>query len=136
MESTIKAETPVIPVEPVRASRIRGPIAVPSVSEHAPLALFSLGSLAVGGAFYAIHLSTRNSNSEFSAADRASLTNAMGAAGLTALLAAGSYFYFSRAGAQQEEERDWDAQVSGAVAPDGEMSVGAMVTLPISFLTP
>ena len=128
---------------PAPAKRIGSPTAVPSVSksaEHAPLALFSLGSLAVGGAFYAIHLSTSRSNSEFSAADRTSLTNAIGAAGITALLAAGSYFWFTREGADREQERepepDWDAQVSGGIAPDGEMSVAAMVTLPLSFLTP
>ncbi|MEO6096172.1 MAG: hypothetical protein ABIW76_10905 [Fibrobacteria bacterium] len=123
------------------AHRVSSPTTGPSVSdrdEHEPLALFSLGSLAVGGAFYAIHLSTRKSNSGFSAADRASLTNAMGAAGITALLAAGSYFWFTREGAYQEHESepDWKARVCGGVDPDGEMSVGAMVTLPLSFLTP
>lgn len=118
-------------------------------AEHAPLALFSLGSLAVGGAFYAIHVSTRRPDSQLSADDRTSLTNAIGAAGITALLAAGSYFWFTRDGADQaysakqpaklpgkEPERDWDARVSGGVAPDGEMSVRAMVTLPLSFLAP
>jgi hypothetical protein len=126
------------------ANRIGSPTTTPALSdhaEHAPLAFFSLGSLAVGGAFYAIHLSTSRSNSEFSAADRTSLTNAIGAAGITALLAAGSYFWFTRDGAHEAysgkaPERDWDARVSGGVDPDGEMSVGAMVTLPLSFLAP
>jgi hypothetical protein len=134
-----------------------GPDPVSERAEHAPLALFSLGSLAVGGAFYAIHVSTRRPDSQLSADDRTSLTNAIGAAGITALLAAGSYFWFTRDGGDRayseklpgyepakepakepgkKPERDWDARVSGGVAPDGEMSVGAMVTLPLSFLAP
>jgi hypothetical protein len=141
-QGAIKAEAQSAePESGASAKRIGSPTTTPSLSEHAehaPLALFSLGSLAVGGAFYVIHLSTSRSNSEFSAADRTSLTNAMGAAGITALLAAGSYFWFTRDGAQEEREteRDWDARVSGGVDPDGEMSVGAMVTLPLSFLAP
>ena len=98
-------------------------------SEHAPLALFSLGSLAVGGVFYAIQASSHSPNVGYTAGDHTSLTTAVGAAGLTALLAAGSYFYFAHE--DKVKDRNWDAQVSGGVAPDGEMSVGALLTLPL-----
>lgn len=108
-------------------------------SEYAPLAMFSLGSLAVGGAFYAINVSSRKSNVTQTAGGRSSLTNAVGVAGLTALLAAGSYFYFSRHEPESEadSDSDWDIRVSGGVAPDGDggMAVGALVTLPIASLS-
>ncbi|GEM_PF-3255113 len=116
--------------QPAKAIKVSTSAPSTGYSEHAPLALFSVGSLAVGGVFYAIHLSTQHSKTEFSAGDRASLTNALGAAGLTALLAAGSYFYFSRQAS--EPDRDWDAAVSGDVSPDGDMTVGALVTFPLS----
>ena len=102
-----------------------------SYSEHAPLALFSVGSLAVGGVFYAITYSAHRSNSEFTAGDRASLTNALGATGITALLAAGSYFYFAHQA--DDSDRNGEAQVSGGVSPEG--GVSAMLTFPLSFLS-
>ena len=109
------------------------------MGEHAPLALFSLGSLAVGGIFYAIHVSTHDSKVDYTAGDKTSLTNAVGAAGLTALLAAGSYFYFAHKEkameADPEPESGWDAQVSGGLAPDGGVSVGAKLTFPLASLS-
>ncbi|MDQ3003412.1 MAG: hypothetical protein M3Y08_19390 [Fibrobacterota bacterium] len=105
----------------------------PAMGEHAPLALFSLGSLAVGGVFYAIHLSSRSPNVAYTAGDRTQLTSAVGAAGLTALLAAGSYFYFARQSSL--EARKWDAQVSGGVDPEGDLNVGALITLPLPSLS-
>jgi hypothetical protein len=102
--------------------------------EFAPLALFSLGSLAVGGAFYAIDVSSRRPNVTQTAGGRSSLTHAVGFAGITALLAAGSYFYFSRNDA--EPDSDWDAEVSGGIAPDGGMAMGAALTFPLSSLYP
>jgi hypothetical protein len=113
-------------------------------SEFAPLALFSLGSLAVGGAFYAINVSSSKSNVSPIAGGRSNLTHAVGVAGLTALLAAGSYFYFSREDAESDSDSDsdsdldsdsnWDAQVSGGIAPDGALSAGALLTFPLSSL--
>ncbi|MDB5102437.1 MAG: hypothetical protein JWP91_126 [Fibrobacteres bacterium] len=101
--------------------------------EHAPLALFSLGSLAIGGVFYAIQNSSHGPHVGYTAGDRSSLATAVGAAGLTALLAAGSYLYFARE--SEENGRNWDAQVSGGVSPDGGMSVGALLTLPLPSLS-
>ena len=125
------AATPA-PAESQRQSaRIRAGLA--ERGEYAPLALFSLGSLAVGGAFYAINVSSQRPNVTQISGGRSSLTNAVGVAGLTALLAAGSYFYFSRH--ESEPDSDWDAQVSGGVAPDGGMSVGALLTIPLPSLT-
>jgi hypothetical protein len=120
-----------VPAESQRlTTRIRAGLA--EHGEYAPLALFSLGSLAVGGAFYAINVSSRKPNVTQTAGGRSSLTNAVGVAGLTALLAAGSYFYFS--GRDSALDSDWDAQVSGGVAPDGGMSVGALLTFPLPSL--
>src|SRR3954467_1405369 len=62
--------------------------------EHAPLAWFSLGSSAVGGVFYAIGNGMRGPKVGYSAADRARLSTAISVAGIGAVLAAGSYFYY------------------------------------------
>ncbi len=53
--------------------------------------------------------------------------------GISALLAAGSYFYFARKSAVNA--RNWDAQVSGGVDPEGDMNVGALITLPLPSLS-
>ena len=117
--------------EATSANRRTSPIA--AMGEHAPLALFSLGSLAVGGVFYAIHLSSRKPNVGYTAGDRSQLTSAVGAAGLTALLAAGSYFYFARQASV--EARNWDAQVSGGIDLEGDMNIGALISLPLPSLS-
>jgi hypothetical protein len=105
--------------------------------EHAPLALFSLGSLAVGGVFYGINASMHRSNVAYTAGDRTQLTSAVGIAGLTALVAAGSYFYYAHraAGNAVEKARNWDAQVTGGISPQGEPSVGALLRLPLPSLS-
>jgi hypothetical protein len=101
--------------------------------EHAPLAWFSLASIAVGGVFYGINGSMHHSNVEYTAGDRTQLTSAIGVAGLTALLAAGSYFYYAHIVA--EKARNWDAKVTGGVSPAGEMSIGAIVSLPLPSIS-
>ena len=118
----VEARRPSADIRPGRAQR----------GEYAPLALFSLGSLAVGGAFYAINVSSRKPNVTQTAGGRSSLSNAVGVAGLTAVLAAGSYFYFSRD--DSEPDSDWDAQVSGDISPDGAMSASAQLTFPLASL--
>ncbi|MDB5048056.1 MAG: hypothetical protein JWO30_1127 [Fibrobacteres bacterium] len=101
--------------------------------EHAPLAWFSLASIAVGGVFYGINGSMHRTNVEYTAGDRTQLTSAIGVAGLTALLAAGSYFYYAHVTA--EKARNWDAKVTGGVSPAGGMSVGALVSLPLPSIS-
>jgi hypothetical protein len=99
--------------------------------DHAPLAFFSVGSLAVGGVFYAIQSSLGKPQVGYVAGDRTSLSTAVGAAGLTALIAGASYFYF--ANRDSHKASSWDAQVSGGVAPDGKMNVCAALVLPLPF---
>jgi hypothetical protein len=102
--------------------------------EHAPLALFSLGSLAVGGVFFGIDQSMQRPNVDYTAGDRSQLTTAMMAAGITAVLAAGSYFYFVHRSASRAREADppaWDAEVTGGLDAGGGAAVGARVTVPL-----
>jgi len=108
---------------------------VAAYREHAPLALFSLGSLAVGGAFYAIAHGANGSRSAANPADRSQFTAAVSVAGLSALLAAGSYFYYvRRAKARAEADPLWDASVSGAPDGAGGVAMGARLTLALSSL--
>jgi hypothetical protein len=102
--------------------------------EHAPLALFSLGSLAIGGAFYAIGHGADGSRVAYSG-DRSQFTAAVSVAGITALLAAGSYFYYvHRAKAAVAEDPEWDAAVIGAPDGAGGVAVGARLTLALPSL--
>ncbi|HKP96835.1 MAG TPA: hypothetical protein VJ385_13840 [Fibrobacteria bacterium] len=123
--------------------------------EHAPLALFSVGSLAVGGIFYGINASMHRSNVGYTAGDRSQLASAAGLAGLTALLAAGSYYYYAHKRPDDSADRDaeagavgadgspdksaasrpWGARLTGGVSPDGAMSMGALLTLPLPSLS-
>ncbi|MBW8889062.1 MAG: hypothetical protein JF616_15015 [Fibrobacteres bacterium] len=103
--------------------------------EHAPLALFSLGSLAVGGAFYAIGHGADGSRSANASADRSQLKAVVSVAGISALLAAGSYFYYvHRAKARAEAEPQWDAALMGAPDGAGGIAMGARLTLALSSL--
>ncbi len=101
---------------------------------HAPLAFFSLGSLAVGGIFYSLQNGLDRPNVGFVGGDRSSLGTAVGFAGVTALIAGVSYFYYSHRDSQSS--RTWDAQVSGDVAPNGKMDVSAALVLPLPGLLP
>lgn len=67
-----------------------------SYREHAPLAYFSLGSLAVGGVFYGIHASRDGSGPV--SGNGARMEMAVGAAGLTALAAGTAYLYYALRG--------------------------------------
>ena len=101
--------------------------------EHAPLALFSLGSLAIGGVFYGISQGTDGSHVNYTAGDRSSLTTAVTVAGVSALLAAGSYFYFVHrsAAGPEAEESSWSANLTGGPDGAGGVSVGARLTVPL-----
>lgn len=107
----------------------RGSSSADSYREHAPLALFSLGSLAVGGIFYGIHSSLDYPGGQ-SSGDGSKVGMAVGAAGFTALAAGVSYFYYSWRGRKAQEHGL--QKVSAGVAPDGSLS--ATVTFPLSAL--
>jgi hypothetical protein len=100
---------------------------------NAPLALFSVGSLAVGGIFYSLQSGMDHPKAGFMGGDRSSLGTAVGFAGLTALIAGVSYFYYSHR--DSERNRAWDAQVSADVAPNGRMDLSAALVLPLPALT-
>src|SRR5262245_29183774 len=68
--------------------------------EHAPLAWFSLGSLAIGGVFYGIQAGTSGDRVGYVAGDHSDMDLAIGAAGITALAAAAAWVYFSRRDAE------------------------------------
>lgn len=123
---------PVLPGSEIAAS-ISGPDALSSPSEtpgrHASLAFFSLGSLAVGGVFYGISTSLERPNVSYTAGDRSRISTAVGVAGLTALIAAGSYLFFVDRDA--EKASAWDARVSGGTAPGGGIQVAASLSLPL-----
>jgi hypothetical protein len=100
--------------------------------EHAPLAWFSVGSLAIGGVFYAIGRGSDRPSVSFDAGDRARMGTAVAVAGASALLAAGAYFYYVRkAGDRAAEEADWEASISGAPDGAGGLAVSARVSLPL-----
>ena len=126
---------PALRSEPVPAAYPLANIAAPS-REHAPLALFSLGSLAVGGAFYGISSSMHRSNVAYTAGDRSQFSTAVGLAGLTALMAAGAYLYYAHQSAQATESSpDWDAAMTGGFSPQGDLSIGARLTAPLPVLS-
>lgn len=85
-----------VPEEKVRLEYAKGCGACRSYREHAPLAYFSLGSLAVGGVFYGIHSSLDRSGPV--SGNGARMEMAVGAAGITALAAGAAYLYYSLRG--------------------------------------
>ena len=108
---------------------------VSAYKEHAPLAWFSLGSLAVGGVFYAISEGMDHPNVAYTTSDRSHLNTTVTVAGISALLAAGSYLYYAHRAAQREAEPEsesaWDAGVTGGLDADGNVTMGARLTLPL-----
>jgi hypothetical protein len=104
--------------------------------EHAPLAYFSLGSLAVGGLFYGIQASLEGAGSNRINGDGTRMDMAVGAAGLTALAAGAAYFYYVLRGSDGAEEpaHPWAGSIRGGIGPDGGLA--ASVTLPLSSLSP
>lgn len=103
------------------------------------MAWFSLGSLAVGGVFYAIGQGLERPNVSYAAGSRSQMTTAVALAGAGAMLAAGSYFYYvhkasGRADDREEEVSDWEAAVSGAPDGAGGFAVAARLSLPLPSL--
>lgn len=102
--------------------------------EHAPLALFSLGSLAVGGVFYGIHSSLDYPGGQQMSGNGSRWEFAVGAAGLTALAAGASYLYYTFRG---EPAQPWVPEVAGGSVSgglDAEGSVSATLTWPVAGL--
>jgi hypothetical protein len=106
--------------------------------EHAPLAWFSLGSLAVGGVFYGISRGLDRPNVSYAAGSRSQMGTAVALAGASALLAAGSYFYYAhhapKAQDGDEPVSDWEASLQGAPDGAGGLAVAARVSLPLPSL--
>lgn len=105
-------------------------------SEHAPLAWFSLGSLAVGGVFYAINSGLDRENVAYTAGDRSRLSTTVAVAGIGALLAAGSFFYYANHAASREQPDDGglETEFSGGLDDQGRPAVSAKLSLPIASL--
>ena len=69
--------------------------ALSSMKAHSSLAFFSLGSIAVGGLFYAIQQSSQNPRVHTGNGSTKDMNTALGFAGLSALVSGGAFFYFS-----------------------------------------
>jgi hypothetical protein len=126
------ARSPVLPSPDSGRAVARSEARAAAYREHAPLAYFSLGSLAVGGVFYAIGNGAGGSRPALSASDRRQLATTVSVAGASALLAAGSYLYFvHKAKERSEEDAGWEASIGGAPDGAGGLSVSARVSLPL-----
>lgn len=98
--------------------------------EHAPIAYFSLGALAVGGIFYGIHSHPGSAGEGSVSGNGSRVDMALGAAGFTAVAAGVAYLYY--AFSSESRVPAWTEGLSGGVAPDG--SVSASFTMPLSAL--
>lgn len=109
---------------------------LPAYRAHAPLAYFSLGSLAVGGLFYGIQASLDREGRSRINGDGARMDMAVGAAGVTALAAGAAYFYYVLSGREPggESVLPWAGSVRGGIGPEG--SLAAALTVPIASLSP
>jgi hypothetical protein len=115
---------------------IRASARLTAYREHAPLAYFSLGSLAVGGLFYGIQASLDKDGSSRINGDGTRMDMAVGAAGITALAAGAAYLYYALRGKEtgDDSSHPWAGPVQGGIGPDGKLA--ASVTLPLSSLSP
>lgn len=104
--------------------------------EHAPLAFFSLGSLAVGGIFYGIQSTMGEGRVQAMVGDKSQMNTAIAAAGATALISAFTYFYYAHRDVARAREalqaaaRGETGPVSAGVAPDGSLRLAATLRLP------
>lgn len=97
--------------------------------EHAPLAWFSVGSLAVGGIFYGIQSSFDYPGATRASGNGVEVNMAIGAAGATALAAGAAYFWYAWRGQPTDTRTQ---ALSAGFAPDG--SVSAKISFPLSSL--
>jgi hypothetical protein len=118
------------PVEAAAALDYTGSPKSSPYREHASLALFSLGSLAVGGVFYGIHSSLDYPGAPASSGNGTEVGAAIGAAGLTALAAGAAYFYYAWRGQHKAVRADRLQAVSAGLSPDGSLSATVTVPLP------
>jgi hypothetical protein len=93
------------------------------------LAAFSVGSLVIGGVFYALQTSVASPNVGFVRNDRSTLGTAVGAASITAVVAGISYFFYSARDVRRA--RAWDARVSGDLDPERGVNVSAALSFPL-----
>jgi hypothetical protein len=133
--SAHRADASVTPAKPAVAASRRTATSG-AYSEHAPLAWFSLGSIAVGGIFYAINSGLDRKNVAYTAGDRSRLSSTVAVAGIGALLAAGSYFYYANHAASREQPDDGglETEISGGLDAEGDPAVSAKLTLPLALL--
>lgn len=124
--------------EAVRAGRedasrleFRSPGKVNPYREHAPLAFFSLGSLAVGGVFYGIHQGLDDPGSPSFSGDGTRVNLAIGAAGITALAAGAAYLWYALR-PDGPDVSGWSETVAAGITSDG--GVAASVTVPLASL--
>lgn len=133
--SAHRPEASASPAKSAPAASRRAPTSG-AYSEHAPLAWFSLGSLAVGGIFYAINTGVDRGNVSYTAGDRSRISTTVAVAGLGALLAAGSYFYYANHAASREQPDDGglETEISGGLDDQGGPAISAKLTLPFAAL--
>lgn len=131
--ANLESPTARLRADSVNAAFLAG-TSVSPYREHAPLAFFSLGSLAMGGVFYGIRASMSGPRVNYVAGDRRDMTVAIGLAGLSALAAGAAYFWFSHEG--EKREHAWDIGLEGAVSPEGGMEASATLRFPLPILDP
>jgi hypothetical protein len=100
--------------------------------EHAPLAFFSLGSLAVGAVFYGIQSTMGEGRVQGMVGDKSQMNAAVAAAGVSALVSAATYLYYAHRDARRARGLE-AASLSGGIAPDGSMRLAASLRLPVSL---
>lgn len=123
-------EAPAVPQEVTRLE-YRAPAQVSPYREHAPLALFSLGSLAMGGVFYGIHRSLDYPDRSAVSGDGTRVDMAIGAAGISAVAAGAAYLWYTLR-ADRSGASGWTETVAAGVTSEG--AVAASVTVPLSAL--
>jgi hypothetical protein len=130
------AERPIHGAQAEAKADFRSSSRLAAYREHAPLAYFSLGSLAVGGLFYGIQASLDGAGGNRINGDGTRMDMAVGAAGITALAAGAAYVYYVLRGKDPVEEPTvpWAGSIRGGVGSDGGLA--ASVTWPLSSIAP
>ena len=102
-----------------------------SASKHAPLAFFSAASLAVGGVLFAIRSENPEPMQMQAPGGDRDLGFAMGGAALVALIAGGSFWYYTHADYHQEQNLLSMLRISAPVSQsDGKWAIAMGFSLP------